>query len=75
MVSMASLVGARHLWEIVENKQASSLVVSLGKVLNGAPALKRKTGGPDISEIATPKQVRTHRPKHSNTIPFLVNGG
>ena len=30
-------VGARHLWEVVENKPASSLVVSLGKALNGMP--------------------------------------
>ena len=37
MVSTASLLGARHLWEIVENKPASSLVVSLGKALNGTP--------------------------------------
>ena len=40
MVSIASLLGARHLWEVVENKPASSLVVSLGKALNGmAPPL------------------------------------
>ena len=37
MVSIASLFGARHLWEVVENKPASSLVVSLGKALNGIP--------------------------------------
>ena len=36
-VSMASLLAARHLWEVVENKPASSLVVSLGKALNGTP--------------------------------------
>ena len=35
MVSTASLLGARHLGEVVENKPASSLVVSLGKALNG----------------------------------------
>ena len=35
MVSIASLLGARHLWEVVENKPASSLVVSLCKALNG----------------------------------------
>ena len=35
MVSAASLLGARHLWEVVENKPASSLLVSLGKALNG----------------------------------------
>ena len=39
MVSIASLLGARHLWEVVENKPASSLVVSLGKALNGTPPL------------------------------------
>ena len=37
MASAASLLGARHLGEVVENKPASSLVVSLGKVLNGMP--------------------------------------
>ena len=35
MVSTASLLGARHLEEVVENNPASSLVVSLGKALNG----------------------------------------
>ena len=39
MVSTASLLGARHLWEVVENKPASSLVVSLGKALIGTPHL------------------------------------
>ena len=37
MVSTASLLGARHLWEVVENKPASSFVVSLGKALNRTP--------------------------------------
>ena len=37
MVSIASLLGVRHLWEVMENKPASSLVVSLGKALNGTP--------------------------------------
>ena len=36
-VSIASLLDARHLWEVVENKSASLLVVSLGKALNGMP--------------------------------------
>ena len=31
------LLGARHLRKVVENKPASSLVVSLGKALNGTP--------------------------------------
>ena len=39
MVFTASLLGARHLWAVVENKPASSLVVSLGKALNGTPPL------------------------------------
>ena len=39
MVSTASLLGARHLGEIVENKPASSLVVSLGKAFNGTSRL------------------------------------
>ena len=39
MVSAASLLGAWHLEEVVENKPASSLVVSLGKALNGTPHL------------------------------------
>ena len=39
IVPIASLLGARHLWEVVKNKPASSLVVSLGKALNGMPHL------------------------------------
>ena len=37
MISTASLLGARHLREVVENKPASSFVVFLGKALNGTP--------------------------------------
>ena len=37
MTFTASLLGARHLGEVVENKPASSLVASLGKTLNGMP--------------------------------------
>ena len=37
MVFTASLLGAQHLGEVVENKPASSLVESLGKTLNGTP--------------------------------------
>ena len=54
MGSIASLLGARHLWEVVENKPASSLVVFF----------MWKTGDP---EMATPKRVRTYRPKHRDT--------
>ena len=38
MVSIASVFGARHSWEVVENKPASSLVVFLGKALNRTPS-------------------------------------
>ena len=75
MVSIASLLGALNLWEVVENKPASSLVVSLARHLTGRPTLMWKTGGPDTSEIATPKRVRTSRPKYSDTIRSLVNEG
>ena len=37
MVFTASLLGARHIRDSVENKPASFLVVSLGKALNGMP--------------------------------------
>ena len=38
MVFTASLLGARHLWEVVEKKQAGLLFVSLSKALNGTPS-------------------------------------
>ena len=38
-VSIVFLLGARHLWEVVENKPASSLVMFLGKALNLTPHL------------------------------------
>ena len=40
-----------------------SLILSLGKALNGSPTFMWKTGAPDTSEKATPKRVRTYRPK------------
>ena len=66
MVSTAFLLGAQHLWGVVENKPAGSLVVSLGKALTGRLIFMWKTGDPDNSEIATPKRVQTSRPKHSD---------
>ena len=46
MVSTASLLGARHFGGVVENKPASSLVVTLDKALNGTPLslCKRQVG-------------------------------
>ena len=37
MVFTASLLGARHLGEVLENKPASSFVAFLGKALNRTP--------------------------------------
>ena len=42
--------------------------------LRDAPTFIWKTGGPDTSEIETPKRVRTSRPKHSDTIRLAMNG-
>ena len=65
MVSTASLLGARHLWEVVENKPASSLVVSLGKALNGTPPpLCGRQVVQTPQKMATTKRVRTSRPKY-----------
>ena len=41
MVSTASVLGARHLGEVVENKPASLFVVFLGKALNRTPLILR----------------------------------
>ena len=48
MVFTASLLSARYLWEVVENKPASSLVVSLGKALIGTPHLCVEDGWPSF---------------------------
>ena len=76
MVFTDSLLGARHLRDVVKSKPASSLVVSLSKALNGKPpTIMWQTGGQDTSEMATPKQLQASRAKNSDTIRFLVNGG
>ena len=70
--------GIHSLGRIVENKPAGSLVASLGKALNGTlPILceNLRSGDPETSEVATPKSTETSRPKYSDTIRFLVNGG
>ena len=75
MVSTASVLGALHLGEDVENEPASSLDVSSGKALKRTPpAFLWKTGGRD-TEMATPKRVWTSSPNYSDTIRFLINGG
>ena len=76
MVSTSSLLGAQHLGDVVENKPASLLVVSLGKALNRMPPpLCGRQVAQTTLEMATPKQVQTSCPKYSDTICFLVNGG
>ena len=64
MVSIASLLGARHLREVGENKPASSLVVFLVKAFKGTPHLHVEERYP---EMETPKRLRSYRPKHSDT--------
>ena len=71
MVSTASLFGACHLGD-VKKKPASSVVVLLGKALNGTPPPLR---GRQLAQTPQKWQLRTNRPKHSDTIRFLVNGG
>ena len=39
------------------------------------PSLCGRQGPQNTSEMATPKRVQTSRPKYSDTICFLVNGG
>ena len=72
MVFTASLLGGRHLGEVVENKPASRLLCPWARHFTGRPAFMWKTGAPDTTE--TPKRVRTSCPKYSDTIRFLVNG-
>ena len=43
--------------------------------LTGHLTFMWKTGDPETSEIATLKRVQMFRPKHSDTICFLMNGG
>ena len=43
MVFTASLLGAQHIRDSVENKPASLLVVSLSKALNGMPVFMWQT--------------------------------
>ena len=55
------LLGARHLRDVVENKPASSLVVSLGKALNGTPHL--------YVEDRWPRQLGNSNSQASANIP------
>ena len=58
MVFTAFLIGARNLEEVLENKPASSLVVSLSKALNGTHLLLcgiQMAGGP--SALNSPQKA------------------
>ena len=46
MASAASLLGARHLWEVVENKPQVRLLCPWARHLTGCPTFMWKTGGP-----------------------------
>ena len=74
-LSIASLLGARHLWEVVDNKLASSLVVSCGKALNGTPHLYVKDRWPRHLGKSNSQASADIPSKNSDTIRFLVSGG
>ena len=63
MVSIASLLDARHLWEVLRTSRQVRLLCPWARHLTGRPTFMWKTGDP---EMATLKRVRTHRPKHSD---------
>ena len=62
MVSTASLLGARHIRDSVENKPASLLVVSLGKALNGMPPslCGRQMVGPSSLQVVVAQSDERH---------------
>ena len=56
-----------RLWKT--NRQAR-LLCPWARHLTGRPIFVRKRGDPDTSEVATPKRVRTYRPKHAMKCAF-----
>ena len=72
MVSIASLLGARHLGRLYRKNWQACLWCPWARHLTGRPTFVWKTGDP---EMAIPERVRIYRPKYSDTIRFLVNGG
>ena len=74
MVSTVSLLGARHLGEVVKNKPAS-LLVSLVKALNEMyPPLCERQVARHFKNGNSQASVDV-RPKYNDTIRFLENGG
>ena len=63
MVFTAFLLGAQHRRDSVENKPASLVVVSLGKVLNGMPPSlcgKQMVGSRSLPVVATQYDEKLH---------------
>ena len=62
MVFTASLLGAQHNRDSVENKPASLLVVSLGKELNGMPLplCGRQMVGPSSVPVVVAQSDERH---------------
>ena len=62
MVFTASLLGAQHIRDSVENKSATLLVVSLGKVLNGMPPslCGRQMVGPSSLPVVVAQSDERH---------------
>ena len=62
MVFTASLLGAQHIRDSVENKPASFLVVSLGKALNGMPPslCGRQMVGPSSLPVVVAQSDERH---------------
>ena len=62
MVFTASLLGAQHKRDSVENKPASLLVVSLGKALNGMPPslCGRQMVGPSSLPVVVAQSDERH---------------
>ena len=62
MVFTAFLLGAQHIKDSVENKPASLLVVSLGKVLNGMPPslCGRQMVGPSSLPVVVAQSDERH---------------
>ena len=62
MVFTSSLLGAQHIKDSVENKPASSLVVSLGKALNRMPPYLcgRQMVGPSSLPVVVAQSDERH---------------
>ena len=62
MVFTASLLGAQHIRDSVENEPASLLVVSLGKALNGIPPnlCGRQMVGPSNPPVVVAQSDERH---------------